>query len=254
MRAIHSGIALAQDLDTALAIYWPLNRDLYAPFRLLFEPIDSDLATLYDGLRFRPVRFVATHPHLFRFFQLFGKPDNRFSEAENDRLKVLDFGRALSNGPLVIESYAQFYPVKNALSVFTPITALQDRIDRRVEGFDAHTIGVHIRRTDNIKSIQRSPDRLFIERMHQEIAREPGVTFYLATDSMEVKTMLKNEFGDRIITTPLKASRTTVEGVQEAVVELYTLAATSKILGSHWSSYSSSAGQIGKIPVEKVVE
>jgi len=76
--------------------------------------------------------------------------------------------------------------------------------------------------------------------------------FYVASDSREEKMKLIRIFRDRIITDWKPVSRSTPEGVQDALIELYTLSRTQKILGSHHSSYSETAAEIGKIPYEKI--
>jgi hypothetical protein len=149
---------------------------------------------------------------------------------------------------ITIESYDRFYPTSaKHLAIFKPVESILRLIDERTSGFDEHTIGVHVRRTDNIKSIERSPDDAFIALMENEIDLQSATRFYLATDAIEVKAKFKQRFGERILTTPFKASRTDPEGIREAVAELYTLAATAKILGSYWSSYSTTAAEIGNI-------
>lgn len=76
--------------------------------------------------------------------------------------------------------------------------------------------------------------------------------FYVASNSREEKMKLIRIFRDRIITDWKPTSRSTPEGIQDALIELYTLSRTQKILGSHYSSYSETAAEIGKIPYEKM--
>jgi len=73
---------------------------------------------------------------------------------------------------------------------------------------------------------------------------------FLATDSEEVKTELRKTFGDCIITPSSKADRDSVAGIQHAVAEMWTLAATDKIYGSAGSTYSTMAAMIGNTPIE----
>lgn len=88
--------------------------------------------------------------------------------------------------------------------------------------------------------------------MKEEIKMNNDVCFYLASDSMEEKKRLTAIFGDRIITHWKPVSRSTPEGMQDALVELYTLSRTQKMIGSYYSSYSETAAEIGNIPYEKV--
>jgi len=46
------------------------------------------------------------------------------------------------------------------------------------------------------------------------------------------------------------AERNSLQGMQDALVELYTLSRTSRIIGSMQSSYSETAAQIGRIQCE----
>jgi hypothetical protein len=171
---------------------------------------------------------------------------------ENDRLKVIDPNVGKGH-TLIIESFSRFYPHTSVFSDFKPTKEIAKRVNERIVGFDEHVVGVHIRRTDNKKSVARSPDEAFIAQMRVELENDPEVRFYLATDSAEVKQKFAKIFGDKIITTQFFTTRTTVEGVQEALVELYALAATRKILGSYWSSYSTTAAELSGIPLHRVV-
>ena len=74
--------------------------------------------------------------------------------------------------------------------------------------------------------------------------------FYLATDSENVKAEMKQIFGDRIITPSDKAERGSLAGMENALVEMYSLAATSRIIGTVASTYSMTAAAIGKIQLE----
>jgi hypothetical protein len=89
--------------------------------------------------------------------------------------------------------------------------------------------------------------------MHAQIKIEPASTFYLATDDPEVKNTFRREFGARLYSGDIRMARTTKEGMQDALVELYTLSGTSQILGSYWSSYSKVAAELGGIPLTRVV-
>jgi hypothetical protein len=62
---------------------------------------------------------------------------------------------------------------------------------------------------------------------------------------------LLKKFGhDRIIFHKKVFGRSVTKGVKDAVVDLFCLSRTSKILGSYFSSFSQIAGRLGNIPVE----
>jgi hypothetical protein len=177
---------------------------------------------------------------------------NRFAAHDDKRLRNYPFSVSKHRN-FFIASHSKFYRKQTDYSRFTPIKLLRDKIAKQTASFDADTIGIHIRRSDHSIAINKSPDALFIQKMQEAIQDRPQTRFYLATDSEQVKETMISKFGSRIITSPYKASRDTVAGMQNALVELYTLAATSGILGSFGSSYSTIASQIGQIELTRVV-
>ncbi|KAA6326633.1 hypothetical protein EZS27_024282, partial [termite gut metagenome] len=102
-------------------------------------------------------------------------------------------------------------------------------------------------RADNVRSISKSPTELFISRMNDEIQRHPETLFYLATDSQEEKALLKSIFGKRVITLDKEISRRTPIGIENAVVDLFLLSKTNKIIGSFHSSYTEMAAELSGI-------
>ena len=133
--------------------------------------------------------------------------------------------------------------------MFVPQDDIQNRIDEIVAGFSERTIGVHIRRTDNVVSIQSSPLEKFTSMMDAEIKKNSNTRFYVASDDDEVKECLKKKYPDRIITLMDDPDRNSLEGMKFAVLDLFCLSKTKKILGSVGSSYSQIAAEIGGIEV-----
>ena len=76
---------------------------------------------------------------------------------------------------------------------------------------------------------------------------EPDALFYLASDDAETIAHFRNRFGDAIRTYDKTFGRTSVQGMQDAVVEMWLLSRTKKIYGSFFSSYSGMAAKIGNI-------
>ena len=66
----------------------------------------------------------------------------------------------------------------------------------------------------------------------------------------EVKESLKSKYPNRIITLMDDTDRNSLEGMKFAVVDLFCLSKTRKIIGSVASSYSQIAAEIGGIEIE----
>lgn len=252
MQAVDSAYALARTLNTSLDIYWVSDPLLFCPFHKLWEIPEDPTVQIYES-QSRPLKFWRTHPQIRRLPLEWLHGPVTFAADKNDLLKTFTQAPQISNRDILIESYSRFYHSSQMYSIFTPIRALSERIDERVALFGSHTIGVHVRRTDHAMSIRHSPDDAFIQQMHHEIEATPDVTFYLATDDMHVKSKFTSVFGERVITTTHQATRSSEEGVQEALVELYALSKTVKILGSYWSSFSKVAGELGGIEVIRML-
>lgn len=127
-----------------------------------------------------------------------------------------------------------------------------DKINSISSTFTNYTIGLHIRRTDHAGAIKNSPLSLFIEKMNEEIAlhdkNNTKTNFFLATDDKETEKELIQLFGERIIINQNKAfDRDSAKGVQDAFIDVACLSKTSKIYGSHASSFSETAAKMGGI-------
>lgn len=256
MKAIDAAAALAQEAQTSLHIIWFKDSGLNCRFNQLFKPfrqkgVTIKEATWIDKLIYdRPRRKNFYLPRLFQRI-LF---DTCIYEQKATRLfyRHFDFLSWAKNKKAYIASCVYFYPqsLRPLFEIFQPCPEIQKRVDTCCKSFTSPTIGIHIRRTDNIGSITHSPTSLFIERMYEEINQDKKCLFYLATDSEEEKKRLKSIFGKRLITSPRSADRNSIHGMKDALTELYILSRTCKILGSMQSSYSETAAQISGIPYE----
>lgn len=123
-------------------------------------------------------------------------------------------------------------------SLFIPIDELQEKIKKYTSQYGENTIGVHIRRTDHKASINNCPTELFIKAMEEEIERDNTVKFYVASDDYEVKKQMISKFGkERVLTQDLVLKRSSVDGMKDAVVDLWCLGSCCKLYGSI-STYS----------------
>lgn len=261
MRAIDSAVALSRQCGSELHIVWFKDPGLNCRFDQLFSPIDQPGVTVAEASKLDLLRYDRPRRKNFFIPLLFQQPafDRRMYEMETSRHfhEHFDFEAWARGHKVYIAAFVYFYEPRtewDRFALFEPQPLLMQEIEARRARFSAHTIGVHIRRTDNAISIAQSPTRLFVDRMQQEIERNADTTFYLATDSEEDKALITSRFGDRVFCSPHRADRNSLEGMREALVELYLLSHTRQVLGSVHSSYSETAAQIGHIPYELLQE
>jgi hypothetical protein len=134
--------------------------------------------------------------------------------------------------------------------LFHPVREVMRVVDSYRCRFNSHTIGLHIRRTDNAESIAKSPTELFIKKVREEIELHNDTKVFLATDSTDVKKEFIAAFGSRIITPQEDACRDSISGIRGGIIDLWTLASTQKMYGSAGSSFSPMAASIGGVPLE----
>ena len=136
------------------------------------------------------------------------------------------------------------------LSWLAPAPQLIPRIVELKKRFAPDTVGVHLRGTDMPGTV---PVEKIITRMRAEVELNPDVKFFLASDGDRNEEAIVTLFEDRLIKRPLKrAPRETVGEQQDAVVDLFGLAATSRIIGRRRSTFLTLAALIGNKPLLRV--
>jgi len=145
----------------------------------------------------------------------------------------------------------QMIPTEDRYSMFKPIPPIRERITEAVKMFAGkRCYGVHIRRGDHNQARQGSPIELFVERMSRALDSGECEAFYLATDCEDTRAQLRKFFATRLFTLSRPTSRETIAGMQDAVLEMWTLAATEKIFGSLGSTFAETATWMVERPYE----
>ena len=254
MRAVASAYELCKKVDSTLQVVWFQDWALHAPFRSIFEEtplVAIREATMLDHILYDRARkknlFVPALPQRILF-------QRHIKEQDVTPLKKLsfDFEQWARGKRCYMSCYQVFgsFPDELYSRLFRPVKEVMDVVNDYRSQFGSHTIGLHIRRTDNAESIAKSPTSLFINKVREEIDQHADAKVFLATDSAEVKQEFIAAFGSHIITPKEDACRDSISGIRGGVVDLWTLASTQKIYGSAGSSFSPMAASIGGVPLE----
>jgi hypothetical protein len=259
MRVVASAVVLAAAVKRPLEIYWIRRSDLNASFDDLFER--SSAFRLFDGLgRLEWTRRThQTNPGR----RLAATIANRLAGVsccigENDfpriwRGEIDLMALARRERRLYIKTCEELGPTDGAFALFKPIPPLQRRIDSVTSRFTPRTIGVHVRGTDHPTARIESPLEAFFEEMDAELALDPQTSFFLCTDEPSVEHDFNARYPGRILThSPKALARSSQAAIEDAVIDLFSLSRTQKILGSHRSSFSDVAARVGKLPMEVV--
>lgn len=256
MRVIASAMDLSEKTNQKIKLVWISGDYCHCDFLDLFKPIKNIEITN----RFSKYKFAKVSNQENKYKRILAKIINKMIGIDYC-IKGVDFPKYIWNKKIDLleivsnnkntyfqtcqelnfEKNLQFY------ENFIPIDDIQNIINQITNSFNDNTIGIHIRRTDNLKSIEFSPTFLFIEKIKTELQTNSNTNFFLATDDLATENELKVKFNNKIITFEKELSKSTKNGIIGAVIDLYCFSKTKYILGSYWSSFSDIASRIGKI-------
>ncbi|MGI6242865.1 MAG: hypothetical protein ACOYJK_04945 [Prevotella sp.] len=249
MHAIASVYELCRQTEVELQVVWFQDWALHAPFRSIFRPtelVNIREATIIDHVVYdRPRRRNFYIPRLFQNMIF----DQRIDEQQMNGLLARHFdfhvwARGHRSYMSCCQDFGQFDDGIYA-ELFRPVAEVESAVGTFTDRFSSHTIGFHIRRTDNRRSIEGSPLSLFVEAGRREIDEHTDTKIFLATDDEPTKQQLHREFGNRLMMQPAAASRGSIDGIRGGLTDMYTLARTRVIYGSTGSSFSIMASRLG---------
>lgn len=254
--AIASAIAFCKERGISLKVIWFKDKGMGANFHSILalsketENVEIIDAGWKEWFYDRPRKKNFWLPYLWQRLA-FG--ERIYEKAINRGFSSDELAKTFEKHKSVyIVHYCLFYDRPDLLKSLHPVESIRRRIEERIHAFslDKQVIGIHIRRGDHIRSRLNSPLSLFINKIEEEIEKNPDACFYVASDDYEEKNKLKERFGDRIITLFDKVERDNEKGIADAMVELYTLSSMKKIYGSLASTYSLLAARLSGITIE----
>jgi hypothetical protein len=243
MRVLNAGIGLTLATKKRLIVLWRSNHALNCKFNDIFE---------FTG---------ETYP-VFQYS--FGSRLNHILESgfalrckilhQADMLELLDQTEKIQElaekNHLFIETYSDFYPNPLPYKQFQPSESIRRIVETFSRQFGESTIGVHIRRGDNQKSIENSTIEKFVNHMKMFAEKDSETRFFVATDSPKEEYEMSKIFPGRILTYPKRSlDRNVPVAIQDALVDLYCLSKCRKLIGSYWSSFTDVAAAINNIEV-----
>lgn len=255
--AIISAISFCQDHNVRLRVIWFKDWGMGASFNSImelsqhFQNVEIIDARWKDYIFDRPRKRNLWLPFLFQRFY-FGKriyeKDVYEGDFSIDKLKEA----VLKQKSVYLVQCNFFYPKQGTFQILRPSILIQKKIENRKKllKIDSNMIGIHIRRTDHVDSIKNSPLSLFVSKMEEEIRRDSSIRFYVASDDLVEKEKLRKIFGERVVAIFDEVRRDNQKGINDAMLDLYTLASMKKIYGSSNSTYSRLAAQLSGIDLE----
>jgi hypothetical protein len=253
LRVIVSALSFSEKVNQDLVIYWEKDSGLNCDFFELYssnEKLDvrkPDIKVrILDKMKNKGI-FKLLFNKLYKIdFSLFDNDFRRFVwNRGDDHIDMSLIPKNVRNYHIKVCNEFSFDA--SYLQYLKPAKNIQTLINEAIDQFPAKIIGVHIRRTDNDIAIEESPVYLFVERIKKDLVSDPEMHYFLATDDPTVEEELMKLFPSRIFSLKKNFTRDSKEGIIGAMLDLYCLAATTKIYGSYWSSFSALAARIGNI-------
>ncbi len=201
MRTIASFYPVAREAGRELTVVWLRDAGMNCPSARLFQlpegvKVVEGPYVSKPGMRFRSAYRMLTHRAEGRRFDWTVENWQAKARLTPETVVALGDKSLYASSCYSLESRYEKYDY----SIFRPAPDIQKLADEVMERFPANCVGVHIRRTDNAKSIEISRTADFVTRMRREIEADPEVGFFLATDSPEEERALEAEFPGRILT------------------------------------------------------
>ena len=232
---------IAELTNRSLALYWPVNDALGCTFNELFTNrfemvTDAELAhILKTNFNVKVYNAWRTDGPTYRTMRRDGDPD-----VDIVIIKGWSYPRfedETFSAELDVDIRGRLLQLKPRPEIEAAVAALP---------MPDTTIGVHVRRADNVENFGESRDEYFFSIMRGILELRPDTTFFLATDVAAIEERFRKEFGGALLSVPKRwAPRHGVEGVREGLIDLLLLARTAGIIGNVQSSFSQTAARIG---------
>jgi hypothetical protein len=253
MRSIAAGISLSEGIESQLHVLWFKNDKLYANFHDLFEaPASFSISEISDKpvLRQKVIAGLCgkSRRKIFRYVTRL-RFDLILQELETGYVNNAELVKQFQSKKVLISAHTNFNAmVPPSFTHFNPLPALALEISDFSRQFNEAMVGLHIRRTDNVKAIQNSPTEKYIDLVDKKIQEDSSARFFLATDCPETQRIFSERYNDKVLFREKQFGRNSLQGMESSLIDLYLLSRCCKVIGSYYSSFSHTAADIGNIP------
>ena len=255
--AMGCALSLAAELDYRLVVYWDADsmvgktsfNDLFETTALPFELVEGyEARVMVSAVQHGYSKgFKSPKREIWRLLSslLLSQYDKKFYLTPfNDSLDA-----SPQNYRKILISANYLFKYDYDMTWLKPLPHITARIVELKNKFTPNTVGVHMRGTDwnYIPPVEE-----MILRMRAEVELDPGVKFFFASDGDKHGKAIKDLFGDRLITNTIPDRRKTVGGQGGAIVDIFGLASTSRIMGPRYSTFSFLASILGNKPLLRI--
>ncbi|MCC7192978.1 MAG: hypothetical protein IT444_09385 [Phycisphaeraceae bacterium] len=237
--------AYALKTGRKLVTNWKRNSHCFATYRDLFVGGPSELGELQkcEQFYFRLVRRFRRST-----FENGNLPDGKGVEWLPDLPEALvDISNVKANtgtGSRLGSYHSQ------VIANLEPLPEIKEAAADFLGKFQAPLIGIHVRLGDFVKKYQESlpPMDRYVAMLRHISAVRPAAVFILVSDGDEQFLAPLLATG-RCHMRPKKNTRSTVDGIKDALTDLWMLASTDLVIGTPYSSFSGFAAMMRNKPI-----
>lgn len=254
IRVLASAYAISRELGQSLRIIWRQDQGLNCRF--------DDLFGVNDGI------YVISRSYLSFFKRFFNKPITGsiirkifgvgfyFDDSMCKDLLWINYS-GLDMKYLTPDINYFFtchdFAANPDYSCVKPLPHIMNKVNEFISFIGKPFIGVHIRRTDNSFSIEKSPTKLFRDKINERLSENSNSMFYLASDDEQLKHDFVAYFPRNIVIRKSTLARNSKEGIIDAYIELLILSKSNEIWGSYFSSFSDVASYLNGVKQIKIM-
>lgn len=221
MRALLGALALAKMQNRRFSYVWDVNDEFAAPITALWS-----------------FPYPEANRLLARVARKLGVPHY------NETLQDLDAANRARH--IQISTVHEMrHPLlcaqwKQELRALNPVASVADRIrktwDKGLGQAPYASVMIRAHAASHETTKQRSPLDWFFGRMDEIVAANPGISFFLSTDSPDAERQVQQRF-ERVVVQEDKGGYNSLTGLQAAVADLYLLASSAYMLKPYYSSF-----------------
>jgi len=260
--ALGSCIRIVKKLNTQLVIYWGVNKYCGCPYDQLFKDYASWVIQRNDGVTHFPKLYEDSH----LIYKQSGLWEAIVKQRDLEDFKAIvvqtfrwayleeEYKNADISGDYNPHMETVIKEIGVCLKNIKMVSYITDEIQRWQQGIEG-CVGVHVRRGDivkhqNLRHASRSiPEQLYFDELDK--TDEP---IFLCTESLGVANQFENRYGHRVYRYYTRShDRSTIEAIQDALIEMYLLASTKRIVAGP-SSFNRIASVIGNIPLQTIIQ
>lgn len=202
-------------------------------------------------------------PHLTELWEVSGKIEDFIPHGEVRDRRSVDLASIRSENEWLIRGFTEMKiqdrktrPWVDLIQELEPVSEIQAEIEDWQAQLPEEYIGIQIRTNEktHAKTLENSPVSWYEKRINEILYENKDATFFLSCDTPEVQILLESRFPS-LIGLKEKGSYNSTRGVRAAIVDLYLLAGSQRILSAYWSSFPEMAHALSgfKIPMENSV-